>query len=458
MYTYQDLDEIRGDEEKTMQFVLDCIYDFKTSDEYKTAQDYRDYARGENPTLRRSEKVIYDMLGNAHRDNISPNHKIYSRYVYLAITEGTQYLLGNGISFDNGTAKEQLGDDIDERLSEWADDAQTYGVSYGFWNGEKLQIFPYLQCIPLLDEYDSTIKALIRFWQLDDDKPMHIVLYEVDGMTDYIQEPGEKIRVKNAKRGYPKIKTNYGLDAIEDEITEFYNFPALPVIPLYYINHKSILWGNTPAVDAYDLLNSRMVNNIDEGNLVYWVLRNCNGMDEIDLQNFIARLHKSRVLPVDGDEGADAVPHQVEAPVNSTELGIERIKALLDENFMTANAESIRAGNVTATQIKAAYHRLDMKTARFEYQVIKAVKRLLFIIGIPDEKFTFTWSRELNKSEEIQSILQVAQFLDEETVTRMLLEAMGKIDIVEDVLSRKQEDSLKQYNLVPQENALKEAE
>lgn len=447
MYTYQDLDKIRGDEEETMQFVLDCINYFKTSDEYKTAQDYRDYAQGENPTLRRSEKVIYDLLGNAHRDNIGPNHKIHSRYVYLAITEGTQYLLGNGISFDNDTAKEKLGDEIDERLSEWADDAQTYGVSYGFWNGEKFQIFPYLQSIPLLDEYDSTIKAFIRFWQLDDDKPLRIVLYEVDGMTDYIQESGEKIRVETAKRGYPKIKTYYGLETIEDEITEFYNFPALPVVPLYYINRKSILWGNTPAVDAYDLLNSRMVNNIDEGNLVYWVLRNCNGMDEKDLQNFIVQLHKSHVLPIDGDEGADAVPHQVEAPVNSTELGIERVKALLDENFMTANSESIRAGNVTATQIRAAYHRLDMKTARFEYQVIKAVKRLLFVIGIPDEKFTFTWSRELNKSEEIQNILQAAQFLDEETVTRMLLEEMGKIDIVNDVLQRREELAMQRYSL-----------
>jgi hypothetical protein len=77
---------------------------------------------------------------------------------------------------------------------------------------------------------------------------------------------------------------------------------------------------------------------------------------------------------------------------------------------------------------------------------------LLFIIGIPDEKFTFTWSRELNKTEEIQSILQAAQFLDEETVTRMLLEAMGKIDIVDDVLQRREELAMQRYSLTePQE-------
>ena len=342
MYTFQDLDKLGADEEKRMQFVLSCITSFKSSDPYKLGIEAKAYYEGVNPHIEKAQKVVYDMMGAAHVDNISPNHKIYSHYVFSAITEETQYLLANGVSFDNEGVKQRFGAEFDTRLQELADDAQIYGCAWGFWNGEKVVVFPFLQIVPLPDEYDGSVKAVVRFWQIDEEKPLLAVLYEIDGYTEYIQEKGEKIKVKTAKQGYPKAVKRYGSKMLADEVVEYQNYPALPVIPLYFINRRSILYGNSASVDAYDLLNSRMVNNIDEGNLVYWVLRNCNGMDQVDDQNFIVYLLNSRVMLVDGDEGADATPHQVEAPVASTETGISRIKKLLDENFMTCDTESDR--------------------------------------------------------------------------------------------------------------------
>lgn len=445
--TFQDLEKVGKDETERAQFVLSCIDFFKTSQVYKDGLDAKMYYEGENPQIKRAQKVVYDMMGNAHADLVSPNHKIYSHYVFSAITEGTQYLLGNGITFDNPGVKDQLGEDIDTMMQALADEAQIYGAAWGFWDGKHVKLFPWLQVVPLPDEYDGSIKAVIRFWQIADNKPMIAVLYEVDGQTEYIRDNGEEIKVKTEKTGYPKTVVKYSGEVQEDEVTEYYNYPILPIIPLYYINRHSILYGNTPAVDAYDLLNSRMVNNIDEGNLVYWVLRNCNGMSEVDDQNFIVNLIKSRVMHVDGDDGADATPHQIEAPVMSTETGIQRIKRLLDDNFMTCDTESIRAGNITATQIKSAYQKLDMKTSKFEYCVIEFLQRLLFLLGIENEHFTFKYDKVVNQSESITSILQAAQYLDEETVVRMLCETFGKTDIVDDVLERRSADELARFNL-----------
>lgn len=445
MYTYQDLEKVGADEEKRMQFVSACITEHKSSEVYRFGKEAKAYYEGENPTIAKAQKVVYDMLGQAHADNISPNHKIYSRYVFSAITECTQYLLSNGVSFDNESTKDKLGKDFDTVLQNLADDSQIYGCAWGYWDGTKLNVLPFLQVKPLPDEYDGSVKAVVRFWQIADDKPLIAVLYEIDGFTEYIQETGEKMKVRQAKQRYPK--TVYS-NAIESEIEEYQNYPALPVIPLYFINRKSILWGNTPAVDAYDLLNSRMVNNIDEGNLVYWVLRNCNGMDEKDDANFIVNLIKSRVMHVDGDDGADATPHQIEAPVTSTEVGIARIKRLLDENFMTCDMDAIRAGNVTATQIRAAYQRLDSKTSKFEYCVIEFIQRLLFVAGLDaDEKFTFKWDKAINKMEEMQCLSMAERYLDEETVTRMALETLGKIDLIDDVLERKEDEEMQRMGI-----------
>ena len=448
MYTYQDLLAVGDNEVYRMQFALACIQEFTSSADYKFGVNAKKYYEGVNPKLEKLQKIVYDMRGMAHKDDVSPNHKIYSRYVFSAITEGTQYLLANGISFDNQATKEKLGgDSLDVKMQQLLDNAQTYGVAWAFWNGENITELPFLQFVPLKDESTSAVKAGIRFWQIAPYKPLRFVLYEIDGYTEYIREDGEDPRVLHPKTPY-KIEVNHYDSGIPDEIVSAENFPDFPIVPLYYINQKSILYGNTAAVDAYDLLNSKMVNNIDEGNLVYWVLRNCNAMDEQDDANFVSNLIRAHVMHADGDDGANAEPHQVEAPVNSTEVGITRLKRLLDDNFMTCDTEAIRSGNVTATQIKAAYQKLDAKTAKTEYCVIDFLRRLFVVVGIDEnEKFTFSWDRTINKGEEITNILQAAQYLDEETVTRMLLETLGKIDLVEEVMQRRQTSEMQRFSL-----------
>ena len=438
-----------------MRFVWACIQEHKDSPAFKFGLDAKRYYEGENPTLEKVQKIVYDMMGTAHVDAVSPNHKIYSRYFFQFVTQETQYLLGNGVSFDNESVKESLGSDFDTQLQQLADDAQIYGVGWGFWTGSKVAILPFLQFKPLPDEYDGSIKAGVRFWQIATDKPLRAVLYELDGYTEYIQENGEEMRVLHPKRAYIETITTYPSANIPDEIIDKQNFPSFPIIPLYFINEKSALFGNRPLLDAMDMVLSKMVNNIDEGNLVYWVLKNCNAMDESDDMNFIVNLLKTHVMHVDGDEGASAEPHQIEAPIQSTEVGIARLREQLFANFLACDTDVIRAGNVTATQIRAAYQNLDSKTAKFEYQVISFIQKLLIVAGFDEnERFTFRWDKTVNKQEEITSILQAAQFLDDETVTRMILETLGKVDLVDDVLKRREEQALAMFNL----NAAQEAQ
>lgn len=76
-----------------------------------------------------------------------------------------------------------------------------------------------------------------------------------------------------------------------------------------------------------------MVNNVDEGNLIFWVLTNCGGMDEQDDTKFIERLKTTHVAHADGDEGAKATPQSIEAPFQGTKATIDMLTKSYTRTF-----------------------------------------------------------------------------------------------------------------------------
>ena len=80
MLTYQDLLALGEDEKSRMEFIWRAINEHKGSRAYQMAVDAELYFNGENPTINRYEKIIYDMQGRAHRDMYTANHKIASSF------------------------------------------------------------------------------------------------------------------------------------------------------------------------------------------------------------------------------------------------------------------------------------------------------------------------------------------------------------------------------------------
>ena len=105
-----------------------------------------------------------------------------------------------------------------------------------------------------------------------------------------------------------------------------------------------------------------MVNNVDEGNLIYWVLSNCNGMDDLDDAKFVERLKTTHVAHANGDDGAKVESKTIEAPYEGTSSTIDMLKKKLYEDFQCFDASAVSAGNQTATAIKASYVPLDLKS------------------------------------------------------------------------------------------------
>lgn len=451
MYTYQDLLKYGEDESGRIDFILRVIGEHTSSPEYKTALKAIAYYKHRNPDIARVEKVLYDLAGTAHQDTFSPNHKLANAYYPLIIDTGTSHLLANGIAFENTDAKEKLGVNFDKVIKDIFTDARNCGVSYGFYNGEKLIHFKFTEFAALLDEESGVIRAGIRFYQIDSEKPLIATLFEEDGYTEYIRYQGEemKLRVgedgKSGKRRYNGITYANDIQGIYEIDSDEHS--VLPVYPLYNLQKQSAIIGNIEILTAIDLVNSQLINNISEGELIYWILQGYNGMDEVDDADFLKHLRVNHVAHTSMD-GQSITPQQINVQFDANDAGAARLKKMLFDNMRGVMTEMLSAGNLTATAISSAYSAQRLNSGLLEDEVREFMQGIFRIAGMDEfEKISFSYYETINSSENISNVIQSANWLGESVTTRLLASYNGVIDDLDDIEQEKEEDGLESYNL-----------
>ena len=448
MKTYQDLLAVGERDMDRMQFLLDAIKEHKQTEQYKIAVRAHDYYEHRNTTIMEYQKIVYDMLGRAKVDHWSANHKIPCRLFFYFVNQATAFLLGNGAQFEKEETAAKLGKDFDNRLQELLTEAQKGGVSFGFFNLDHVDVFSIREFVPLFDEETGAMKSGIRFWQIDKDKPLRITLYEPDGYTQYIRRKSEEIRILKDKQRYVKNVTYSEADGME--IVDGENYAGFPIVPMYGICKQSELVGMRNTIDAYDLMASDLVNNVDEANLIYWVLKNCDGMDATDDAAFVQRLKTMRVAHTNGDAGSEVEAHTVDVPYQASEAALNRLRSQLFEDAMALDVKQISAGNATATQIIAAYEPLNAKADLLEFAVLDFLNGIFELAGITDEKPTFKRSMITNQLEMTQMVMMAANELDSETILRLL--PFLTPDMVDKIMERKEAEESERYEIGEEEN------
>lgn len=436
MKTYQDWLEVANrSEEQRMEFILAAINDHKGSQEYQDAVTAEEYYNGENTTIKRVQKFVYNAMGQAIPDYISANHKLANRFFYRSITQATQVLLGNGVTWKQDST-EPLGKDFDKKIVQIARAVQAEGTCFGFWNLDHVEVFELRNFKPLYDEEDGALKAGIRFWQIDDKKPMRATMYELDGYTEYRYEGG-KGEILQPKRPYILKTVTTVIDGLQ--IYDGENYPTFPVIPCYANATKtSELNPIRATIDAYDLISSGYANDIDDANIIYWTITNAGGMDDGDLIKVLNKLRKSHIAQLDDDQNIEM--HTADLPYAGREAVLDRLEQQLYKDAMALNTYDIANGAVTATQIEAAYEPLNQKLDQLEGYITDFIDRLLEVAGIEDEP-TYTRSIIVNRTEEINSLVSAALYLDEDYITEKIMTLYGDKDKVQDVLDAKAEEN-----------------
>lgn len=441
MKTYQDLLAVGDGDKVRAEFVRALISDYKGSKMYLTAKTADDYDRCRNTTTMRYQKMVTDLSGRKYVDDLSAVHRSTSNFFSIFTTQLNQYLLGNGVVWKNG-AGEKLGDDFDNRLQQAGKAALCGGVSFGFFNLDHVEVFTALEFAPLYDEENGALAAGVRFWQIDSTKPLRATLYELDGITDYLWSNDPKLKPdqtkwkpmdigvwQSEKKPY-KLRVT-GTEADGAVIYAGENYEQFPIVPLWgNPNHQSELVGLQEKIDAYDFILNGFEDDLDNAQ-IYWVLHGAGGMDDPDLLRFLDRLRTVKAAaPADGQ---DVQPVEVNIPYEARERLLDRLEKILYRDAMIMNPEDIANGAATATQIRAAYERQNVKADQFEYCVIEFIDGLLALAGIEDEP-TFTRSVIVNTQEEIQTLVLAAAYLGSEYVTRKILNLLGDGDQAEAVL------------------------
>ena len=446
MKTYQDLLAVGKNETDRKNFVRSLITEHKSSKDYRIAKEAYEYFCHRNVTINEYRKLLYTVTGEAIPDNYSANFKMASRHFYRFLVQEVQYLLGNGVAWGDENTEKKLGTQskpFDSQLKKAAKAALWGKAAFGFYDNDHVEVFDYLEYIPLFDELDGSMKAGVRYWQIDTGKPMKATLYELDGFTKYVYDLDDNSTAQDEpKRGY--IQKLASTEADGDEIYDEQNYPTFPIVPLWANDeHQSEIVGLREQIDCFDLIKSGFANDVDDASVIYWTIQNAGGMTDIDLAKFVKRM-KTLHATVVQDDGARAESHTQEVPYASRSVLLERLERDLYRDAMALDTDRIASGAVTATQIKAAYEDLNIKCDDFEYQILEFIQGILAIAGVEDEA-TFTRSQLVNQTELVGTLLQAGSYLSQEYVTRKILDILGDGDQAEYVIATMDADELDRF-------------
>ena len=444
MKTYHDYVDAK-EKGQELDFIRAAINEYKASPEYKIALDADEYEAERNVTIMEFMRWLYNAAGQQVVDFTAANNRIASNFLHRLVTQRVAYSLGNGVSFTEDGTKDRLGADFDTVLYDAADFARLHRVSYLVWNFDHMDFFKMTEFCPLFDEYDGSLKAGFRFWSLDWQKrPVTVVVYEADGYTKYRTRPGSKgldLVEYEPKRGYKQQIAHNGVDP--DEVVGESNYITIPIVPFWGSKHRqSDLVGMRSKIDAYDLVKSGFANDLQDCAEIYWIIGNALGEDDASLARFRDRIKLNHIAVMDTDN-SNITPYTQEIPTAARTALIDSLRAQIYEDYGGLDVHTIAAG-ATNDHIDAAYQPMDEEADDFEYQVIKAVRGILSIIGIDDMPI-FKRNRISNSKEQVEMVMLTANYLDRETVLKKL--PFLTVDEVENVLKNADAENESRFSL-----------
>lgn len=442
-YTYQDFEEAPD----RAEFIQSAIAAHKSSDAYKLALIADRYDRQENVTINEYARMLYSMRVTVDQDSgerrastvqgedfTAANNKLASNFFNRLNTQRVQYSLGNGVSFvqpdeaqdGEDEVKVAMGEGFDRKVTEAAYHACIHGVAFLFWNKDRVHAFELTEFVPLYDERTGELRAGIRFWQMDATRPLSATLYTEDGFSEWRAEEGEL-------RPLDRDGNATGAEVVQAYLTETAYIPAddetrvigeenygrLPIVPMWASRLKqSTLVGLRAHIDAYDLVKSGFANDLQDCATAYWIVENAMGMTDADLAEFRDRLRLEHIAKVDGTDGAKATQHTQEIPYAARQALLAELRNGIYEDFGALDVHAVAAG-ATNDHIDAAYQPMDENAADFEYWVAECVRQLVRLAGFDDEPI-FQRNRISNQKEQVEMVVQEAQWLDTATILRKL--------------------------------------
>lgn len=388
---------------------LPSIINFwKNSAERKRMMDGERYYYGNNITIEEVKRYYYSQKYKCLKENkavsnvhIANNlfHDIVSQKVNTLLREAP--IINN---FEDKKFKRQLG----YTLKRAAIKASNAGKAFVLLNyNNTLTVFDSENCIPFYDDaVKDKLRALIRFWET---KPlmvgasggiatMIVQVYEEDGITTY----SGNAYASQLKETEPKTPYRYNIIRNFNELERIEN-TSIGVLPIVEVRNNEdrisdLQVTNRSKIDAIDIIESGLVNNIQDFSDVYWTIKDKTGLDEETWNDFTASINRSKMMVVRGDDSVspDATPHQFEIPYEARKTTVDMFKReLIEENGLLDTA-SLTGSSLTTTAIQAATLKLQQRVADFEWQIHDATQTILEMYNLYNNKVDVEYEIDFN--------------------------------------------------------------
>lgn len=426
MYTYQDFEACP--EEDRPKFLLSVIAAHQSSETYKEAVLADEYDAQRNRTVIEFTRKVFSTEGVKVDDPTASDYRICSNFFHRLCTQRVMYSLGNGVSFvqpsedGEGAAVDEVkellgGEALDFTMLQAGVHAVEHGITFLLWDLDRLVEFPVTEFAPLWDEVDGRLRAGVRWWRIDDSRPMTVVLYEEEGVTRFRTTKDNALERLGERRAY--VTEIASTPAGGDEVVGERNYGPLPVVPMYGNRlAQSALVGMREAIDSYDLIRSGFADDLQDCAEIWWTVGNAGGMTDSDLARFRDRLKYLRIASVDTDAGQVASPYTQDMPFQARQAYLATIRSEIYESFGALDVHAVAAG-ATNDHIDAAYQPMDENAADFEHWVAEALRQVLRLQGVDDSP-VFKRNRISNQKEQVDMVVEEAQWLDHATVLRKL--------------------------------------
>ena len=416
-----------------------------------------------NHDILKSRLFYYNADGNLVEDTTRSNIKISHPF----FTELSDQLSAYMLSFkENPIRAKEAVEGLQDYLDEYFDDDFYTEISElitGAYNKGFEYIYAYKNAEGRLAFQCADSLGVIEVRAKDTDDQCEYFIYWYIDRIDKGKKEIRRIQVWSDKETWYYVQSGNGRVKLDDSvpinprphvvftdkkknIKKGYSFGFIPFWRLD--NNKKQISGLKPIkalIDDYDLMECGISNNLADFDTPLHVVTGFQGDNLDELQT---NLKTKKILGV--DEGGGVEVKTVDIPYQARKAKADEDEKNIYRFGMGFNSSQVGDGNITNVVIRSRYALLDLKANKLERRLKKLLKQLVKVVldeinkmnktdyKVSDVYFDFVreittnesenYSNEKTKAEtqqvQINTILNVAAVLDDETIVKAICEVL----------------------------------
>lgn len=416
-----------------------------------------------NHDILKSRLFYYNADGNLVEDTTRSNIKISHPFFTELSDQLSAYMLS---CKENPIRAKEAVEGLQDYLDEYFDDDFYTEISElitGAYNKGFEYIYAYKNAEGRLAFQCADSLGVIEVRAKDTDDQCEYFIYWYIDRIDKGKKEIRRIQVWSDKETWYYVQSGNGRVKLDDSvpinprphvvftdkkknIKKGYSFGFIPFWRLD--NNKKQISGLKPIkalIDDYDLMECGISNNLADFDTPLHVVTGFQGDNLDELQT---NLKTKKILGV--DEGGGVEVKTVDIPYQARKAKADEDEKNIYRFGMGFNSSQVGDGNITNIVIRSRYTLLDLKANKLERRLKKLLKQLVKVVldeinkehktdyKVSDVYFDFVreimtnesenYSDEKTKAEtrqvQINTILNVAAVLDDETIVKAICEVL----------------------------------